>query len=274
MPAGRTSANAACPIAVLRAAGHPDRGDDAAALHHRADLLFRDARPVAWRGRRGTACRAHHGRRLRSGHRLAVRPLAAALRPPPRLLPAGPAGRRRLLRHAVLATRKARRALSRLLGRGIVDGLYRHAAVLHGVGRRARRQLSRALAHRRLPRGLHAGRHADCDRAAVCDRHRGRRPAWVGGTRPHRRGRPVPVRRACRRQGAGASRIYRIPCADRRRPAPHGAQRAVRAAARRLFHQRPVQRHPGNAVPLFRFANGSARPTCAGRCCSPISWPG
>ncbi len=43
--------DAARPVAVLRAAGHPDRGDDAAALHHRADLLFRDAGPVAWRGR-------------------------------------------------------------------------------------------------------------------------------------------------------------------------------------------------------------------------------
>ena len=30
----------------------------------------------------------------RSGHRLAVRPLAAGLRPPPQLLPAGAAGRR------------------------------------------------------------------------------------------------------------------------------------------------------------------------------------
>ena len=38
--------------------------------------------------------RAHHGRRLRSGHRLAVRSLAAALRAPARLLPARLAGRR------------------------------------------------------------------------------------------------------------------------------------------------------------------------------------
>ena len=100
-----------------------------------------------------------------------------AVRAPARLLPDGPAGRSRLLRHAVLAAGKAWRALPRLLGRGIVDGLHRHAALLHGLGRRARRQLSRALAHRRLPRGLHAGRHADRDRAAICDRHRGRRPA-------------------------------------------------------------------------------------------------
>ena len=86
---------------------------------------------------------------------------------------------------------KARRALSRLLGCGTFDGLYRHAALLHGVGRRARRQLSRALAHRRVPRGVHAGRHADRDRAAVCDRHRGRRAAWAGGARADRRRRPA-----------------------------------------------------------------------------------
>ena len=118
-------ANAACPIAVLRAAGHPDRGDDAAALHHRADLLFRDARPVAWRGRCSAACRARHGRRVRSGHRLAVRSLAAGFGRRRGFFLLALAGRRHLLRHAVLAAGQTRRALSRLLGRGIVDGLHR-----------------------------------------------------------------------------------------------------------------------------------------------------
>ena len=184
-------ADTACPAVVLCASGHPDRSDDAAALYHRADLLFGDAGPVAWGGRCGVACGARHGRRVRSGHRLAVRPLAAGLGAAARLLPDRAAGRGTLLRDAVLAARKTRRALPRLLGRRALDGLHRHAAFLHGLGRRARRQLSRTLAHRRFPRGLYAGRHADRDCPAVCDRHQGRRPARACGAGAHGRRRPA-----------------------------------------------------------------------------------